>query len=388
MHKIFSLFLLFFISLSALGQHLNDLSFGTDSTLDVITWNIEWFPKNGQITIDSVSTVIQALDADIIALQEIGDTTLFNQMMDNIDGFDGYILPNWNEGLAYVYKTATIQNPQFYTIYNSSNYWIPFPRYPLLMECTFNNESFVLINNHLKCCGNGYIDDFDPEDEEVRRQNASNLLKVYIDNNHPNDNVILLGDLNDLLTDDPNNNVFQNFFDDADNFRFVDMDIAEGNSFNWSYPSWPSHLDHILISNELFDEFMQADSEVETIKIDDYMDGGFWAYEEDISDHRPVGLKLKNTENTVDINATPLPKSKLHIFPNPSGIVSNFTLENPWKNAQVLIYNVMGETVSKLDISGKHSVSYPTQSLPNGTYYVSYCVDNQIVSTQKLLVVH
>ena len=32
------------------------------------------------------------------------------------------------------------------------------------------------------------------------------------------------------------------------------MDIAYSSSSNWSYPSWPSHLDHILLTNELFDE--------------------------------------------------------------------------------------------------------------------------------------
>ena len=33
------------------------------------------------------------------------------------------------------------------------------------------------------------------------------------------------------------------------------MNIALGPSSNWSYPTWPSHLDHILISDEVFDEF-------------------------------------------------------------------------------------------------------------------------------------
>ena len=50
-----------------------------------------------------------------------------------------------------------------------------------------------------------------PSDEETRRYNAMNLLKQYIDQNHINSNVILVGDLNDVLTkkeatlqDDPN----------------------------------------------------------------------------------------------------------------------------------------------------------------------------------------
>jgi exonuclease III len=71
------------------------------------------------------------------------------------------------------------------------------------------------------------------------------------------------------------------------------MSIAVGSSSNWSYPSWPSHLDHILITNELFDEFTNTESSVQTIRIEETLDAGWIEYEKYISDHRPVGLSLK-----------------------------------------------------------------------------------------------
>ena len=70
------------------------------------------------------------------------------------------------------------------------------------------------------------------------------------------------------------------------------MDIANGPPSNWSYPSWPSHLDHILISNELFAEFYAPNSVVQTILLDSYLDNGWDEYDENVSDHRPVALKL------------------------------------------------------------------------------------------------
>ena len=51
-------------------------------------------------------------------------------------------------------------------------------------------------------------------------------FKAYIDF-LPNEKVIILGDLNDLLTDDPVNNVFQMYLDDPTNFVFADMAIAK-----------------------------------------------------------------------------------------------------------------------------------------------------------------
>ena len=76
------------------------------------------------------------------------------------------------------------------------------------------------------------------------------------------------------------------------NYKFVDLEIAHGNSIDWSFPDWPSHIDHIIISNELFSIFDYEHSHCTTIKIDEFMDGGFYEYDQNISDHRPVGLKL------------------------------------------------------------------------------------------------
>jgi hypothetical protein len=113
--------------------------------------------------------------------------------------------------------------------------------------------------------------------------------------------VIVLGDLNDILTDNPENNVFQMIFDDPENYLFADMEIAEGPSSGWSYPTWPSHLDHILITNELFDEIENNNSDVQAIKIDEYCDGGWYEYDQNVSDHRPVGLKVEfNTMTAVE----------------------------------------------------------------------------------------
>ena len=272
------------------AQSLEDLHFGTDSTFEVVSWNIEWFPKNGQVTADSVKTIIQTLAADVYALQEIDDTTLLKQVVSTIPGYACHFKSTYYGGLAYVYNTNTVQVNKKYEIYTSQPFWNTFPRSPQVLELTFNNEDYVIIDNHLKCCGDGILDLNDTSDEENRRLTAVNLLKTYIDSIFPNDKVIVVGDWNDILTDLTPNNVFNSFLNDTD-YLFIDFPIALGNSANFSYPSWPSHLDHILISDELFADFSKPNSEISCIRIDDYMSS--WnAYDSNISDHRPVGLKL------------------------------------------------------------------------------------------------
>ena len=59
-------------------------------------------------------------------------------------------------------------------------------------------DSFTLINNHLKCCGDGNIDEDNYWDEEHRRRDANVMLDDYISTHFANVSVILVGDLNDL----------------------------------------------------------------------------------------------------------------------------------------------------------------------------------------------
>ena len=274
---------------------------GSDDSFDFMTWNIEWFPKNGQATLDYVTQIIEQTDVDIIAIQELDDTDMFDQMISSLPNYSGYYESSWFAGLAYIYKTESVEINDIYEIYTTSPYWSAFPRSPMVMDVNFRGVNYFLINNHFKCCGDDILDFNDESDEEKRRYNAMNLLKEYIDTNLSNKNVIVLGDLNDNIAEPSVNNVFQMILDDPENYSFADFEIANGSISNWSYPNWPSHLDHILITNELFDEL--ANSDVQTIKIDEYLNGGWSEYDQNISDHRPVFMSLIQNLMPGDVNA-------------------------------------------------------------------------------------
>lgn len=281
-------------------EGFQSLNFGTDQTLEVITWNIEHFPKNLSVTVEYAAQIMRGLNSDIYALQEIESNSYFEDLIELLNNddpentWDGFRAnsASYNINLAYIYKTNIIEITDIYEIYASYDYSRQFPRRPLMMEMQWNGTGVYIINNHLKAMGDGYLDLGDEWDEETRRFDACNLLDEYISQNLPDENVIMLGDLNDELTDPQSNNVFIAFLNETDEYDFTDMEIAEGSSVYWSYPSWPSHLDHILITNELFDEFDLEDSDIQTLRIDALLDSGWSEYENNISDHRPVGLKL------------------------------------------------------------------------------------------------
>ena len=371
------------------AQNLSDLSFGTDTTFEVLTWNIEWFPKNGQSTVDSVKKIITALEVDVLAIQEVGDTTVFKQMVNQLPNYDYYFEANgsYYGGLAYVYNNTAVVINSLYTIYTTQTYWSPFPRAPLVMELSFNNQELVVINNHFKCCGDGYLNTNDSGDEEYRRQLASNLLKNYMDANFPNTKVIMLGDLNDILTDNASNNVFQMYIDDPQNYAFVDMGIANGVSSGWSYPSWPSHLDHILITDDLFDDFATAYSGVQVIKIENHLSGGWSSYDYHISDHRPVAMKIyfdpgnvtvvDQVENKPEVNIYPIPaKEFVSLLGNCAGYFQN-----------IQVYNQAGQQLNTLEVEeAQMSVRVDVSDLPDGVYFIQARYENGNTETRKIVV--
>ena len=265
---------------------------GSDTSLDILTWNIEHYPKHNQTNV-YLEDIISQINVDIIALQEIESTNSLNNLI-NLLGSDwvGYRYQNtdWGE-LSYLINTDEIEFEEPYSILNNNEYYFAY-RPPYVLEFTYQDQNFRLINVHYKCCGDGSLDEEDNSDEEYRRLMASFYLENYISENLNNQNIIIVGDFNDELID--SENVFNIFLENSDEYDFTDFLMATELNYwqYWSYPSWPSHLDHIIISNELFDDYQNINSFCNTILIDNTLSNGWSEYNNYISDHRPVGLSL------------------------------------------------------------------------------------------------
>lgn len=270
---------------------------GADSTLEVATWNIENFPKAGATTIERVRQVVEALEIDIIAVEEIstdvGGGPAFDSIVAALDGWGGArSTSDRYQNLGFIYReTGGLQATATYEIFADGDYSRPFPRAPFVLEATWNGAPVVVIANHLKASGNGEIDPEDPWDEETRRRDACLLLAEFVDTQFPDTRVFIVGDMNDELTDAAPDNVFQNFLDAPGNWRFADLAIAQGPSGGWSYPGWPSHLDHIVVTSEVFPALDAPGAVTQVVPLAAVL-GSFSKYDSEISDHLPVAVRL------------------------------------------------------------------------------------------------
>jgi endonuclease/exonuclease/phosphatase family metal-dependent hydrolase len=221
------------------------------------------------------------MDPDLVALQEVDSKAAFDRLVKLMTGWSGYFNPTNNDewNLAYLCKDseAELVASSEKLLFEDDVWAFPRAPYEIKVKHKSSGKELVLINLHLKCCSG--------TDNENSRRSASVRLKEYLGQIRANDFVVVLGDYNDQITSQAaDENPFLNFINDPAGYQFADMAIAKGSPLWWSYPSYPSHIDHILVSNELF-------SSVDTTFVVK-ASPCYPSYEANLSDHRPVEIRL------------------------------------------------------------------------------------------------
>jgi len=259
-----------------------------NDSIEIITWNCEFFPHANDSTILALAEAVLDLNADIIAFQELRRTGWFSKLMAYLPEYDFIVSQQASfMDLAIIYKNNMFELVRQIEPFAENDYNFA-GRPPLQADLTYNKDGqnipLSVINLHMKCCDSGL----------ARRQKASQMLFEYLDEHYDEQsNIIVLGDWNDDTKDDPGEHCFEPFFQD-DRFYFTTREIAFDIN-QASYPKEPyvSFLDHIMISEKLLPR--ESSYDVKTILMGDFM-GGYDVYEAYISDHRPVLLSFSVTK--------------------------------------------------------------------------------------------
>ena len=261
--------------------------YGVDSLVEVVTWNVKYSQQQyfSEEKEKKVAEIILSLDVDIVAVQEFPSGAQMNRILEKLDGYGGIVNPDevsYYQNTAYFYKKSTVTLVDSDPIFVGETY--PFPRSPFtadfLVESTYGDLELHVVNLHLKA--------YSDSTSNARRKIANDSLESYIGSYMTStlmDGAVVLGDYNDTIDDSL---VFGAWYQHPDAFMFSTKDIHEDES-QASYPSWPSFIDHLLLTRSLYDnEEPYLHSETETILLDNHI-----VNYDDISDHRPVMSKFK-----------------------------------------------------------------------------------------------
>lgn len=274
----------------------------SDGTLETVTWNLEWYgsdfsgPSDYEQQTKNIVRVLDSLDADLYAFQEVNAQEDVNKITGNMKGYHGFIADHVSQSqkMAFIFNTNAIdsldagpisssdvsQDYQRNWSYNWAN-----GRTPLYFSFSYKNtsEEFYAIVIHAI---SNYGDD---KDEDYRRRNkAAQALYHHLKNTKADANIILLGDYNDDVDQsiyEGKETPYYEFVNDESNFDVLSKKLSDsGQSASVNYEDI---IDHITISNELFDNHLQNSTAVYEAPLS-YID----SYGETTSDHLPVWAKF------------------------------------------------------------------------------------------------
>ncbi len=249
---------------------------GRAETLDIASWNIEWFgdptngPSNEPQQLRNAREVIASVDADVWGLAEIVDESEFNQLKTQLPDYDGFLAnarlvsnrgssysaTEQKVGILFKRSVASLVRARVILQQNDRDF-AGRPPLEVTLRVTLNGatEEVICVVLHMKATAD--------EASWMRRFNASRALKRYLDDTYPTQRVIVMGDWND----DVNRSIsigkpspYQNFVDDATHYHFVTKSLDDrGVSSTTGHRSL---IDHHLVTNELAADEIPNSAEV------------------------------------------------------------------------------------------------------------------------------
>ncbi len=367
---------------------------GTPSTFEVATWNIGWFgstsrgPSDEMLQLQNVARVMRESEIDLWAVQEIDDEGHFRSLIDELgEGWRGELSTTGsNFKLGYVYRTDVVFVIQKGAYLSRFSHEFA-DRPPLMIEANVrlpaDTVRTILINLHMKAFG-------DPESFE-RRGDAASRLKAHIEFDFEHRPVIVLGDFNDRLTASitpARPSPYQAFVADADRYAFLTFPLDEQNVPTWCGSSGctsGSTFDHILITDELFDAYMEG-SAARYGEVLEAIEG----YTSTTSDHLPVFARFRFSSSTA-VEMRPTVRSALRVYPNPLSASSRVEYTTAGSGpAALALYDVTGRIVYRREAPfrgpGTHAFRLDGTGLSAGVY-LAVVAHPGGVSTARVLVV-
>lgn len=283
----------------------------SDGILETVTWNLLWYgtnnrsPSDKELQTKNIVEVADSLNADLFAFQEVANQEALDDIVQYMNGYSGFTanhVPR-NQKMAFVYNTNAIDSLDAGSISNVredyqnewSYYWAN-GRTPLFFRFKYKNsdQEFYAVVIHAKAHTGENSQEYAESYE--RRKKAAEGLYYYLQANKPDANIILLGDYNDdvdqsiYYEETPDNYAqtpYYQFVNDTDNFDVLTKKLSdEGESASINHEDL---IDHITISNELFDEHVQNSTLIHDPRA--YIED----YEKTTSDHLPVWAKFEVT---------------------------------------------------------------------------------------------
>jgi endonuclease/exonuclease/phosphatase family metal-dependent hydrolase len=365
------------------------------------------------------------LNADVYVVQEVSNDTELDTLIQKISingkTFDKAISTSWSysfnapqanfppQKLVVLYntQTTTVKSTKvlFKDLYDQVRAGsVVLPNYPGTDTPEENDDSFFssgrlpyLVNIETNI--GGIKKEINLIDLHARANSGTDImkynqrkydieyLKQALDTEYSNSNLIILGDFNDDVKSWVGNksiaSSYKVFVDDTANYNALTLGISQAGAF--SFLSSGGFLDHIMISNELNDQYVPNSIAVYDPRSD------ILNYINTTSDHGPVIARFELKEpvlSTIDYET----KNGYYVqaFPNPTTDVVHVTVKSKTdKNLKIKFYDIAGHLVGNpVELSATQDLSttaIPVSYLQSGIYVYTLSENNKVVYKGKII---
>ncbi|MCS6807478.1 MAG: DUF5689 domain-containing protein [Bacteroidota bacterium] len=363
-----------------------------ERTFDVTTWNLRWFgrpfdndgitrlgPADSLLQFRNVLRVLDSIDADLYALQEISNTPLFLRILDSLPRY-GALIAGFNpprpefvpQRTAYLFKRSIIDTIRSAMVLTSTQF--ASGRFPLHLEFDATVQGarrrIHAFNIHAKAGST-------QRDYDLRTTDAQNLYD-FLTTNYPTQNILLMGDFNDS----PVASIVQGlptpylpFVRDTARYRFVTASLARQGLSSFASGGM---IDHIVVSDELAPAVLAGGERVEAP----------FAYITNFTttttDHFPVTARLFLDRITRTVAQHQSSWHTVRVFPTPAYDMVYVRYSVPQSGLYIVrVYNTVGVSVYEHRFYGVSGEDYihdiALQNLPSGAYMcMIVCPDGTI----------
>lgn len=368
------------------------------STLDVVSWNIEWFgdanngPVNNDLQEANAKTIMRYLNADLYGLVEIVDSMRIRRLVDSLGNteFGFAISPfcsnnttgtgnSWLTGqkLAFIYRKSIFSNVSLKGLLRTNSSGAAYVnwasgRFPYMLSATVTinsvskNINFIVIHGK----AGSTVSDYD------RRRGGAQELKDSLDVYYPSALNMIIGDYNDALNQTissgagPETSYQPIVVDstDADHYKSITLPLAVAGQT--SMLNFPNVVDNHIISNELVPYYVPGSAQIRTDVINVVPD---YVTTQNTSDHYPVFSKYDLSGLITAVPNIPAAELGIVAFPNPFLGEINMRASKTLTNVQLNLLNMQGQTIRSMQyglINAGSTIQLNNTSLPKGVYFL------------------
>jgi endonuclease/exonuclease/phosphatase family metal-dependent hydrolase len=364
-------------------------------TLDVISWNLEFFgapfnsgPTDKDLQEANAKKLMRYFDADIYGLVEIVDTVHLRKLRDSLGtNFEYIIAPYSTDGaigsngwrqsqkLAFLYKKNIFSNittrGMMLTSATAVSNWAS-GRVPFLFRADATINGITKTVNIIVLHGKAGTTTSD----YTRRLAGAQELKDTLDASFSTANTFIIGDFNDAFNQTiaigsgPQSSYQPIIMDstDADHYKSITLPLA--NAGQTTMINFPNVIDNHVISNEMVPFYVLNSAKVRTdvtTVIPDYITA------HNTSDHYPIFSQYSLAGIITGLPTVSQDMLGIKVFPNPYLQDINITAIKTLNNVQVRLLNMQGQVLNNLSygiISTGSTIKPSFPAVPKGIYFL------------------